>query len=336
MKKQKIKLVAFASLLIMLLTMFTMPVMAVTNEKVILKKADKEFLIYYKDICNEEFEFAFSKTNSEEGLNFKHSGQDQLTENSLNVAYVDEALYDEFFKDNNEKAYIWIRDNADTMLVSAELIDLSDSLNDEMINEVNTMTIVDEASERITVDTTQVNKTNKMVDGVDTTVTTGKVVVKEKTGAQYSYQLMKASEGTEAKELFDLARALEKENSDTYTNLSLAKKFYDLYSELIPTEWTAVEDSEILQPESTITGDEYVLYIKEETDTNITVDAKFLTCVYEEDKGVDQKEETITEVVKLPVTFDSGSILFIILGIIVLALIVFVVIKLKSNKKDEK
>lgn len=336
MKKQKIKLVAFASLLIMLLTMFTMPVMAVTNEKVILKKADKEFLIYYKDICNEEFEFAFSKTNSEEGLNFKHSGQDQLTENSLNVAYVDEALYDEFFKDNNEKAYIWIRDNADTMLVSAELIDLSDSLNDEMINEVNTMTIVDEASERITVDTTQVNKTNKMVDGVDTTVTTGKVVVKEKTGAQYSYQLMKASEGTEAKELFDLARALEKENSDTYTNLSLAKKFYDLYSELIPTEWTAVEDSEILQPESTITGDEYVLYIKEETDTNATIDAKFLTSVYEEEKGVDQKEETITEVVKLPVTFDSGSILFIILGIIVLALIVFVVIRLKSNKKDEK
>ena len=37
----------------------------------------------------------------------------------------------------------------------------------------------------------------------------------------------------------------------------------------------------------------------------------------------------------LPVTFDSGAILFTVLGIIIIALAIFVFIRIKSNKKDE-
>lgn len=218
------------------------------------------------------------------------------------------------------------------MVVSADLVDLTDALNDGMIELVNNTT------KRIDVDTTQTHETHEMVDGVDTTVTTGKVVVDEKGGAKYSYTLTRLTDTTtKANKLFDLAEALKEDISDTYTNLSLSKQFYDLYMELMPTdpEWTEVENSEILQPDNTVEGDKYIVYLKEETADSTTVDAKFLTCVYKADEGVEQKEETITETVKLPVTFDRGTILFIILGIIVLALVIFAIIRVKANKKDE-
>lgn len=331
MKKTTIKLVAFGMLVLMLLSIFTVPVKAETYEKVVLKKANKEFLIYYKDICNDEFEFAFSldKSQPTDDL-FTRSAKDQADEGALDVAYVDETLYDTYFTTN--KAYIWIKDNNNQMVVSADLVDLTDALNDGMIELVNNTT------KRIDVDTTQTHETHEMVDGVDTTVTTGKVVVDEKGGAKYSYTLTRLTDATtKANKLFELAEALKEDISDTYTNLSLSKQFYDLYMELMPTnsEWTEVENSEILQPDNTVEGDKYIVYLKEETADSITVDAKFLTCVYKADEGVDQKEETITETVKLPVTFDSGTILFIILGIIVLALVIFAIIRVKANKKDE-
>lgn len=331
MKKSTIKLVAFGMLVLMLLSIFTVPVKAETYEKVVLKKANKEFLIYYKDICNDEFEFAFSldKSQPTDDL-FTRSAKDQADEGALDVAYIDATLYDTYFATN--KAYIWIRDNNDQMVVSADLVDLTDALNDGMIELVNNTT------KRIDVDTTQTHETHEMVDGVDTTVTTGKVVVDEKGGAKYSYTLTRLTDTTtKANKLFELAEALKEDISDTYTNLSLSKQFYDLYMELMPTdsEWTEVENSEILQPDNTVEGDKYIVYLKEETADSTTVDAKFLTCVYKADEGVDQKEETITETVKLPVTFDSGTILFIILGIIVLALVIFAIIRVKANKKDE-
>ena len=331
MKKSTIKLVAFGMLVLMLLSIFTVPVKAETYEKVVLKKADKEFLIYYKDICNDEFEFAFSVDNSQPADDlFTRSAKDQADEGALDVAYIDATLYDTYFATN--KAYIWIRDNNDQMVVSADLVDLTDALNDGMIELVNNTT------KRIDVDTTQTHETHEMVDGVDTTVTTGKVVVDEKGGAKYSYTLTRLTDTTtKANKLFDLAEALKEDISDTYTNLSLSKQFYDLYMDLMPTdsEWTEVENSEILQPDNTVEGDKYIVYLKEETADSTTVDAKFLTCVYKADEGVEQKEETITETVKLPVTFDSGTILFIILGIIVLALVIFAIIRVKANKKDE-
>ena len=331
MKKSTIKLVAFGMLVLMLLSIFTVPVKAETYEKVVLKKANKEFLIYYKDICNDEFEFAFSldKSQPTDDL-FTRSAKDQADEGALDVAYIDATLYDTYFATN--KAYIWIRDNNDQMVVSADLVDLTDALNDGMIELVNNTT------KRIDVDTTQTHETHEIVDGVDTTITTGKVVVDEKSGAKYSYTLTRLTDTTtKANKLFDLAEALKEDISDTYTNLSLSKQFYDLYMELMPTnsEWTEVENSEILQPDNTVEGDKYIVYLKEETADSTTVDAKFLTCVYKADEGVDQKEETITETVKLPVTFDSGTILFIILGIIVLALVIFAIIRVKANKKDE-
>ena len=57
--------------------------------------------------------------------------------------------------------------------------------------------------------------------------------------------------------------------------------------------------------------------------------------VFNDFNDVKEEDKVITETVKLPVTFDNGAILFTVLGIIVIALAIFVFIRIKSNKKDE-
>ena len=335
MKGSRNKFIAFGIILLMLVSIIQLPIMANTDdESIILKKSEKEFLLYYKEICNREFEFAFSsnQNENEENLNFTKSAVDQMTQNALNVAYIDEESYDAFFS-TNKSAYIWIRDVEEKMLVESKKVNLEQALDDEMIQ------LVDTTTKRILVDTTKTNTINQIINGVDTTVTTGKVVIRGKENANYAYKIVKVSDqNIEAKELFTLAEQIDNGTNKTYESLSLTKSFYNLYKNLVPTdsEWLEVENKEILQPENTANGDKYIVWIKEETEKDTTIDAKFLMCIYEYEEGKEEKEETIIEIVKLPVTFDSGTILFIILGLIAVALIVVIVIKTKSNKKEEK
>lgn len=331
-KLKQTKLLALTIIVLMLATIFQLPVMADTKDNVILKKANG-YLIYYKGICNNEFEFAFSNDSAEnvENLVFKSSAKDSTSEGALNIAYVDQTLKDTYFNDATKSTYLWIRNLNDEMLVTADKIDLSKALNDDMIEVVNNTT------KRIKVDTTQKNKKEEMIDGVKTTITVGKVVIDEpKQDAKYYYQLIPVdAENAEATELFNLAEQLKTEITGTYESLSLSKRFYDLYQQLMPdaSGWTLVENNEILQPEEARKDDKYIVYLKEETDPNTyTVDAKFLVCDYTPEEGV--VKTTVEEVVKLPVTFDSGTILFITLGIIVLALVVVAIIK-RTSKKDE-
>ena len=330
MKNSKIKLVALLSLVLMLLSIFTMPAQAGTNEKIILKKANDEFLIYYKEICNEEFEFAFSLDPKEEedNLIFTKSAKDQLTETALNVAYVDEYLFTNYFN-SDKPTYIWVRNNEGKMLVSADLVNLDEAILEETVELVNTTT------KRIKTHIETTEPKTEIVDGVETTVTTGKLVLDNKEN-KYSYELIKVANNAEAEELFNLVEKLQKnEELGTYENLTFASEFYDLYNKLMPktSDWTQVDDSEILQPENTLEGEKYIVYLKDEQGV---VDVQFLTSVYKVEEGVKEETETITETVKLPVTFDSGSILFIILAVIVLALVIVTIVRVKANKKDEK
>ena len=330
MKNSKIKLVALLSLVLMLLSIFTMPAQAGTNEKIILKKANDEFLIYYKEICNEEFEFAFSLDPKEEedNLIFTKSAKDQLTETALNVAYVDEYLFTNYFN-SDKPTYIWVRNNEGKMLVSADLLNLDEAIQEETVELVNSTT------KRIKTHIETTEPKTEIVDGVETTVTTGKLVLDNKEN-KYSYELIKVANNAEAEELFNLVEKLQKnEELGTYENLTFASKFYDLYNKLMPktADWTQVDDSEILQPENTLEGEKYIVYLKDEKGV---VDVQFLTSVYKVEEGVKEETETITETVKLPVTFDSGSILFIILAVIVLALVIVTIVRVKANKKDEK
>jgi len=219
------------------------------------------------------------------------------------------------------------------MVVEADLIDLSDSLTDNLIENVANTT------KRIEIDSSKTVKTTEDVNGVATTITKGKVLIKEpKENAEYSYMMLKASdESSKAGKLYAIAEKIDS-ITDTYEKLEAIKEFNDLYNELMPTdsEWQKVEDLEtgILQPEDAENGDKYVIFLKEVTDEDEeTVDAHCLVSVKKEEQGKDQKEETVTEVVKLPVTFDSGTVLIIALGVIALAIIVLVIMKRKQNRE---
>ena len=332
------KITSVLLLAIMIIAMASVPVLATTNEKVILKNSNNEYLIYFKEFCKKDFQFAISKNDKavETELNFVNSAKDQPASSgeALNVAYIDEASFESIFGKNPTSlvAYIWVKDAEDNTVIKADKLDLNEAVTDKMIETVNGTT------KRIDVDTEKQYQRNVVEDGVSKTVTVGKVVLNEKEGAKYSYVLTKLDDKTTgANKLFELADTLKNSIDDTYINLSLSKQFYDLYVKLMPSnsEWTAVENSEILQPENTVEGDKYIVYIKETKGNDETVDAKFLTCVYKEDAGVDKEEKTITETVKLPVTFDSGAILFTILGVIIIALIIVAIIRKKSEKKDE-
>ncbi len=306
----------------------------VSNEKVILEKADNEFLIYYKDLCAEEFQFAVSADDTEpEASSFINAVKDSLEDESSYVAYIDETMYNELFANSQAKtAYVWVKDSNDNLLIEKDAINLADAVTDQIIQITNTTT------NRIGTTTAQAEPVTETIDGVEKTVTKQKLVItgiENVENEEYLYVLMPlTNETTELTKLFSLAEALVK-TTTTYDTLSTTKQFYDLYTKLIPkeTEWSEVENLEIIQPD-TADGAKYIVYLKETT-TN-TTDVKFLTTSRIEDEGSNTVQETIVETVKLPVTFDSGSILFIILAVLVLALIVFIVIKNKRNTKNEK
>ena len=58
------KIMAVLVIAIMLIGIVSVPVLASTNEKVILKNSDNEYLIYFKEFCRKEFQFAISRSRS--------------------------------------------------------------------------------------------------------------------------------------------------------------------------------------------------------------------------------------------------------------------------------
>lgn len=331
MKKSKLKLIALLNSILMLLLVFCVPVMAEgsvnADNKIILEKDSDNYLVYYEDLCGSTFEFALSSSNSTDvnSLNFRQCAQDQ--DNGDNIAYVDNTNRSEF--GSGTQGYIWVRDNNDQLVLEADLIDLSDSLTEEELNIVNT------TSERISIDTSKLDETKTTEDGVEKTIKKGKAIIENpNASADYKYAIYVANDNTtNAGKLYELAEKLN-EATSTYAKLELSKEFYDLYEQLIPTTWDNEigDDYTVLQPDDTEDGDKYILLIKEDD----VVDAHFLVSTNVVEEGTNTVDKEVTETVKLPVTFDSGSILLIALGVIVIVLIVFIVLRKKEDNKEVK
>lgn len=337
MKSSTIKFLIFGITMVMFFIIMITPVQAETDYKsIILKKADNEYMVYYNDICNDIFQFAISSESSisETELNYTSSVKDKVDDGALNVAFVDDTNNLE----SKDEVYIWIKDDEDNALISGEKLNLKEALDDEKIDLINTTTIANNDTSRIKVDTTQTQTRNIMVDGVDTTVTTGKIILEGKDGAKYYYELLNANDAeSDARKLYDMADKINNYSGDTYGRLALAKEFLNLYTGLMPqeSEWTEVENKEIMQPEDTVTGDKYVVYIKEVAkDGTEIVDVKLLECIRKEDQGKKQKEETVTEVVKSPVTYDSIA-LIVAFAVILLAIIIVSILKIRQSKREK-
>lgn len=291
-----------------------------SNENVqILEKNTGDYIIYVKDNLNTEFEFAFSNdVSADKNVLTYYSAE--TDSNGNKIAFVNSATISLF----SNPTYMWARVGTEYVLEGIE-IDLAKAINE------NDLQIAANLTKTIKVDTTKTNTTEETIDGKKITTTVGKVVLTEQ--GDYSYILIKETE--EYAKLADLATRISKFNSETdmYTKVQVYSEFFNKAKELLPSntaEWIKVENNEILQPENSENGEEYILWIKQDGATAEKLDIQFLTSYkeYSEEKII----ETITT--KLPVTYDN-NILLIVLAVLILAIIV-VCIRIKMLNKKEK
>lgn len=299
------------------------------NENIqIVKKSGNEYLIYISGHMNLQFEFAFSNDQgvNKETLGYKSSILDSTSEEN-NVAYIDNSLYSAYF---SGKTYLWARDLSGKYFAEGVEIDLSKAIEESNVNLINNLTKI------IKVDTKNTITTSEVVNEVKVTKTVGKVDVLEE-GTTY-YQLVKLPASEEHNEFMKTAEKIsnDKIENNMYAKLEVANKFSNYYNKLVPNvddaKWIKVNNNTILQPEESHDGEQYILWLKTEKNGENKIDVQFLTCFE------DYKPEVISEKIttKLPVTYDN-PILFIILAVLVVALVVVLILRNKTEKiKTEK
>ena len=340
MKEISKKIVSVMCIILSILFFVQLPVLANTNDQLIIQKTEEDFIIYYKDICNDLFNFAYSTDPNEDkdNLIFISSVKDQLQSENVDVAYIDHSKYENYFK-TDQKAYIWIKDINDNYLVEADEVDLTKNvLTEDQIDFVKNTT------KRISGNEENSAITNEWTDENDVkhTVILSQYVIDMEDDTNYYYQLTKIPKGdttSDAAKLYDLAKKLEETTTDKYQQLKNQFDFYDLYLQLEPEEdstgWVQTTDGIIVEPEDTITGDKYIIWLKADNNGEITQDAKFLIC--EQFEKEDKIKFTPLEVIKLPKTYDS--IALVITFAVVLALIALVIVlknKFTNNNTDDE
>lgn len=293
-----------------------------------VKKSGNKYLIYISGHMNLQFEFAFSNDQgaNKETLGYKSSILDSTSEEN-NVAYIDNSLYSAYF---SGKTYLWARDLSGKYFAEGVEIDLSKAIEESNVNLINNLTKI------IKVDTKNTITTSEVVNEVKVTKTVGKVDVLEE-GTTY-YQLVKLPASEEHNEFMKTAEKIanDKIENNMYAKLEVANKFSNYYNKLVPNvddaKWIKVNNNTILQPEESHDGEQYILWLKTEKNGENKIDVQFLTCFE------DYKPEVISEKIttKLPVTYDN-PILFIILAVLVVALVVVLILRNKTEKiKTEK
>ena len=332
---KKIFLNIITIVFIVSILLIQLPVKAATEDDIIvIQKSEKEFIIYYKDICKNQFNFAFStnKDTAKEDLIFISSAEDKIQDERLNTAYTNEKIYDKYFKENDNQSYIWIKDSNGDYKLEGEKIDLSRNImTDSQIDYVNNTT------KRINGEEKNSSITNVWTDddNIKHTVILSQYVISKEANTEYYYQIVKVpngeTKGDNAK-LYDLASKLQEGISSKFEKFEIQKEFYHLYNKLYPkdndSKWEKTEDGYIVEPNDTITGDRYIIWLKAVKDGETTKDVKFLLCYQEDDE---QKEKyTPVEVVKTPKTYDS-KVLLIAFGVIVALIVVVLYLKRKSE-----
>ena len=315
MKNQILKLTSIILLILFTLTMMpTLVKAADESEGIILEKSDQK-IIYIKGMESTEFKYAFSNEDNSSDVSYTTASKDT---NGEYVAYIDGT---ETYK------YMFIAQGDKTETVE---LDTFKSITEEEIKEVENLTKI------INVSTDESTTKVSQNDGTTVTKTRGKIVVKD--DGTYEYQLIKLTNKT-AKELYDQLSTLSNAEK-MYDKLLAEIKIRDDYAKLLKdASWKDAKNKEILEPENAQDGEKYVVLIREVKDSKtVRTDVQFMTCGREDAEGVEktekEEEKTVTKKTKLPVTGENLA-LYISLGVIILA-IIFVAIKMKKSKKEDK
>ena len=316
-------------------------VVLATNENIsVVNSSENEYIIYIKDYTDKSFKYAFSNN-----ADVNPKGMDLTYINSISdlrgnqAAFIDAKTYEKLLKEN-QPIFMWAKDEEENLILERVQLDFANSLTKENIDTVEKTTkriAVEIAETKTATDSTEPIREGN-VDGVKETAKVGYIKIADNKDATYYYQKVKTTDSTEIAKLMELSEKINKEYDvmDMYEKVQINEEFYNLYSKLVnDVEWQDVTNMEIKQPEESVAGDRYIVFLKKvDSNQETTVDAQFLTA-YDDYKPNIVKEQKITqETTKLPITYDSIA-LFVILVVVVIALVV-VFIRMKKLNKNEK
>ena len=237
------KVMLFLAVTIITITLLQSFSLAKSENVQMIKKSEKEYIIYVSNLIGSEFEFSFAnkKDESKENLVFTNSALDQ-EDNGNNIAYIDETIYNNYF-DGKKETYLWVKQGTEYK-VEAEKINLKDALTEEDIQELNN------ATKKIPVKFGELNLPAETVDGVKITRRMGTINIEDNSETEYSYKMLKSTEESKVEELINLANEMNKlDEKNTYDKLSIYGQFKSLYEELKPSDgWNVAENNVIKKP----------------------------------------------------------------------------------------
>lgn len=340
MKKISIKLLS--ALAIILFIAVTPMVVLATNENIsVVNSQPNEYIIYIKDYTDKNFKYAFTSIEKENlkqmDLSYINSIPDGVG-NQTALLNLNAKTYEKL---KSGTIYMWAKDENEKLILEGVQLDLGSSFTKENLD------LVEKTTKRISVDVADneaktIEVRNETIDGVEETASVGTVSITDKDAKKstYYYERVKVSESAEDAKLMELAEKMNKEydEMDMYSKIQIAEKFYCQYSSIMRNvNWQKVEDLKIQQPEASVAGDKYIVYLKKVAKNgDITFDAQFLTA--EEDyKPNVKKEQVVTqETTRLPITYDSIALIVILAVVVIALIVVFIRMKKLNNKNEEK
>ena len=310
MGKTKSKmLVIIALVALMLISILQIKSLAATTDMMVIKENDNQYLIYVDGLLNQNFEFAFSNTEDASNLDYIVSATDN---NGNSIAYVDEALKQEYF--TAENTYVWVQ-TEDKVIIDGEKIDLNTAKSAQELDLIKNIT------KNITVESSAEQE---------------KIKINGEEGTDYYYKFYVASSSKEYNRLLTLVDEISKydEETDVITKLKGYSELQELYNSLVPSvndeNWIKAENMEITKPYGAKEDEQYILWLK---GSNGNIDVQFLTAYEKEVTLVEKVEKTEEVTVALPVTYDNTTGLVIALVVIVVAIIAIIAFKLISKKR---
>ncbi len=310
MGKTKSKILVITALVaIMLISILQVKSLAATTDMMVIKENDNQYLIYVDGLLNQNFEFAFSNTEDASNLDYIVSATDN---NGNSIAYVDEALKQEYF--TAENTYVWVQ-TEDKVIIDGEKIDLNTAKSAQELDLIKNIT------KNITVESSAEQE---------------KIKINGEEGTDYYYKFYVASSSKEYNRLLTLVDEISKydEETDVITKLKGYSELQELYNSLVPSvndeNWIKAENMEITKPYGAKEDEQYILWLK---DSNGNIDVQFLTAYEKEVTLVEKVEKTEEVTVALPVTYDNTTGLVIALVVIVVAIIAIIAFKLISKKR---
>ncbi len=319
-KKSKI-LVTIILLIIMLLSILQIKSLAADLDTIIVKENDNQYLIYVNSLTGENFSFAFSNSKDEANLDYKDSAIDN---EGNHIAYVNEELKNQYF---DSQTYMWVKNAEGEVVIDGKAITLDGAKTIADLNQINELT--------------------KMIT-VKAVAEDEKITINGDQNKTYYYQFAVATSSEEYERLLTLIKEISQYNQDTnvFVKLQGYNELNTVYNSLVENldneNWVEAQNLEITKPYGAKQDDQYVLWLKDDSGN---MDVQILTA-YEVKQPIEDTKYVPTEVTiqtqkpkieyvtsALPYTYDEAIILFVALGVVMIAIVTILVFKIVKRKR---